>query len=230
VRVLEIVRTWKALKYPQKKVRSAEIAHINYDHGHYLMEMVNGYSAYYLYKKSKITSLKINGETVMVDDPLHWYGMMGLAKECKGKVFVAGLGLGIILHHLVKNKDVTQIDVLEINPDVIELVKPLIPEDLRINIIEGDAFKWADTHYDYDTFVFDLWVKTGEIWSENLPSKNDVMLAMVYAKTHNPGAKVYIWGERDPALNPSVKPVTKEYIDLVLAIMSERKAKQAVVG
>ncbi|MBU0778149.1 hypothetical protein KKF82_07810, partial [Patescibacteria group bacterium] len=71
----------------------------------YLMEGVRGYGKYYVKKPIPVTSLKIGRETVMVDDPLQWYGMQDLARHCKGKVLIGGLGLGLILHALQGDYD-----------------------------------------------------------------------------------------------------------------------------
>ena len=104
---LEIIE-WEtpATKYPLIKTGSVKISRINQKAGYYYMEGVRGYDYYHHAKKIPITCLKIGRETVMVDDPLHWIGMQDLAKAMKGKVLIAGLGLGLVLHALRDNKEV----------------------------------------------------------------------------------------------------------------------------
>lgn len=64
--------------------------------------------------------------------PLFW-------QPPSGRILVNGLGLGCVIHGLLASKEVTSIDVVEIDPDVIELVGSQI-KDPRLTIHEGDAF------------------------------------------------------------------------------------------
>jgi hypothetical protein len=41
-------------------------------------------------------------------------------------------------------------------------------------------------------------------------------------KANNTKANVYVWGLRDPAINPAVKPVSKEYINLIYNMWKRR--------
>lgn len=159
MRVLKI-KNWKTVDYPEKRYKSASITKTVYKEGYYLMEGVDGYDLFQVLKPITVTELRINNNVVMVDDPLHWIGMQRLAEACKGKVLIGGLGLGLILRHLKRNKNVSKIVVVEINKDVIELIKPLLPEDKRVSIYLGNVldFEWR-TLYKWDTIVLDLWVK-----------------------------------------------------------------------
>ena len=82
-----------ASTYPEQNVGKAKIKRVKYKKGMYRMEGVNGFEYYELTSLIKITTLKIGKECVMVDDPLHWYGMEALAQHCKGNVLCSGLGL-----------------------------------------------------------------------------------------------------------------------------------------
>jgi hypothetical protein len=220
MRILKI-KNWrtKASEYPTIGYGSAKIERVTYESGYYLMEGVAGYDLYYLENPIKVTELLIDGDIVMVDDPLHWIGMMKLAEACEGRTLVGGLGLGLILHHLANNEDVTQIDVVEINPDVIHLIKPYLPKDPRVNIICDDVFKYKYVHGKYDTIVLDLWVKNEKMEEAKLAGTNDTKLspleAYVRFQYNNPDANVYVWGLRHPAINPAVKKLSKDYIKLL---------------
>ena len=102
----------------------------------------------------------------MLDDPLHDYGMMGLANACRGRVLVAGLGLGLVIHYLLKNKHVEEITVIEKNPSIIQYLLKYISRD-NINIMLDDVYTYAFTYlknfrsdptrYDgYDCGIIDL--------------------------------------------------------------------------
>lgn len=133
-----------ATKYPLIKVGSVEICRIKQKAGYYYMEGVRGYDYYHHAMKIPVTCLKIGTETVMVDDPLHWIGMQDLAKAMKGKVLIAGLGLGLVLHALWDNKEVTEIHVIEYNKDVIRIMKNNMPKDDRIKIISDDFWNYVE--------------------------------------------------------------------------------------
>lgn len=168
--------------------------------GFYRMEGVRGYEYYYLKKPIKITELQVlDGDwwTLMVDDPKHWYGMEELAELTKpSRVLVGGLGLGLILHHLVKRNDIKEIDVVEIDPEIIRFIEPYIPKDDRINIINMDFFTYVMYNSKrYDTTIVDLWVineNTTKEERENIAMSMKVAYALCKAFSR----KVLIWGVR----------------------------------
>ena len=189
------------------------------------MEGVSGYEFFELLKDIVVTELRINNEVVMVDDPMHWIGMQRLAEACEGKVLIGGLGLGLILHHFINNKKVTSIDVVEINKDVINLIKPLLPQDNRVKILNDDIFNYEYVHGDYGTIVLDMWVRgkadkqTKLAGLENAYSP--MMMSYLRFKFNNPRSKIFVWGLRNPNINPAVKQVSKEYIELVKSMAKE---------
>jgi len=211
---LEINKNWHTIDYPLKKKGSAEIIHIKQPSGCYLMEGVDGFAFYEQDSPIIVTALKINGDIVMVDDPLHWIGMQRLAEHCKGRVIIAGLGLGLILHHLVKNKDVDEIGVIENNKDVVDLIEPLLPQDDRVTIHIEDirAFELSFLAM-FDTIVFDVWVKGDKGMKVEFPGYGEIMsragaLKDIFHKN------VMVWGlynEFNPAvkMTPELKKILK---------------------
>ena len=126
MKILTIPKDWKtpAYEYPLKENGCAHIITSQYNPNEfYHMEKVNGYDYFTVEKPIRVTELQINGITVMVDDPLHYLGMQELAKACKGKVLVVGLSLGLIIHALQDNPNVTLIDIVEREKDVIDLIQ-----------------------------------------------------------------------------------------------------------
>jgi len=149
-----------------------------------------------------ITSLILGKTTVMVDDPLHWYGMQDLAKASYGKVLVAGLGLGLIVHALEENNNVDSIDVVEINRDVISLVYPHI-RVRKTRIIHDDFWQYLyRTEESYDTCIIDIWVYSDP--KERVHTGYHMIAAVASVSERLPSAKVFIWGLRDPKWNPAV--------------------------
>jgi hypothetical protein len=72
-------------------------------------------------------------------------------RAASGKILITGLGLGLLPTALLLKPDVTRIDVVEIEPDVIALVGPHLQDD-RLHIHQGDAYTWlppAGTQFDF---------------------------------------------------------------------------------
>ena len=195
-----VIDDWEtpATKYPLVKYGSVEINRVKYYRNFYHMEGVNGYIFFKVTKPIQITQLKINNRVWMVDDPLHWYGMKTLSEHSKSNVLVGGLGLGLLVHALVENINVTSIDVVEISSDVKNLVSRFLPNSIKWIVYKDDIYTFPITKL-YDTIILDLWVGSG---SRNM--FYEMLSAYTYFKTKCPSANVYIWGYGESWLNPAV--------------------------
>lgn len=124
--------TTPATSYMPDTVGRAAVVNVAYKRGFYAAYQTGpecdkpGYDFYYLDRRTTITTLQIDGRTVMVDDPPHWWAMQAHASAYQGRVLVAGLGLGLILHALLDKPAVTHITVIEREPDVVQLVSPFL--------------------------------------------------------------------------------------------------------
>lgn len=80
--------------------------------------------------------------------------------QAKGDVFIAGLGIGLIIHNLkdkIKKGIVKSITVIEISQDVIDLVSEYF-KDIEIKYICGDVLEYKPKKDEfYDTIFFDIW-------------------------------------------------------------------------
>ena len=172
------------------------------------MEGVDGYDFFCSDKPIPVTSLKINNQTWMVDDPLHWEGMQRLAEKSEGSVLLGGLGLGLLPHALKKNKKVKQIDIYERDEDVIKLMKNKIPKDVKIHnkdISEypmkriQKIFSKEKPMSCHDTVILDIWVGQGtpNKWAEMMGFFNQFKQAC-------PNSKVMIWGSGISDINPAI--------------------------
>lgn len=191
-----------ASSYPLKKLGKAELKRKNYEVGVFPMEGVGGYDMCQLLKEIPVTALHIDGEDVMVDDPLHWIGMQKLAGYLKGNVVIGGLGLGLILHALkALEKPAGQINVVELNKDVIDLMSPLMPEAYRSRIIHGNVFN-ANKLVEFNTIntvLLDVW------WTKGEDVMDSIISAYYRVQWMFPNCQVYIWGVGDPRMNPAVE-------------------------
>jgi hypothetical protein len=185
---------------PETEGKVVRLKKTKYTRGLYRMEGVKGYEFFYITKPIKVTELQVKDSkwrTLMVDDPLHWFGMEELAQLCKsGTVLVGGLGLGLILHHLVKRKDITYIKVIEIDPEIVSFIKPYIPKDPRITIEIDNYFHYiVRMDENFDNAVIDLWT-IGE--DDTQEYRRQVLLSMLsaYILTKHKIPNVLIWGIR----------------------------------
>lgn len=71
------------------------------------------------------------------------------------RVLIGGLGLGVLLQAALREEHVEKVDVVELRPEVIELVGPYY-EDPRLTIHEGDAFEFLPVGA-WDYAYYDVW-------------------------------------------------------------------------
>jgi len=206
-----------ATRYPVRKIGSAEIRRGHYEPGVYNMEGVDGKAAFVVTKRIRVTELLIDNKIWMVDDPLHWYGMGGLAEACRGNVLVVGLGLGLIIHWLAaKNPAVTGVTVMERNPDVVRLVRRYLPHHTNkywLRISAYDFWDWSKRAAiarngmrpdHFNTAVLDIATSSlhsREATAALLHGGIDALRAAGFR------GRALIWGTRNIDLNPAVKPM-----------------------
>lgn len=125
--------------YPLMTSGKARLVRYTQEPGAHWSVGVKGSSFIHLDEAIDVTHLQTNEDgdwrTWMVDDPVHWYGLKEYAERIRGpRVLVGGLGLGMILHILKDRHDITCIDVVDRNPDVIHLIAPFLPDTYTINV------------------------------------------------------------------------------------------------
>ncbi len=123
----------------------------------------------------------------MSDTPMeHGTNYTGL-REARGDVLVVGLGLGMLSLAMCRKKEVRSVTVLEIEPQVIQLVAPHVKHrKLRVILADGKCPPIRGRHY--DSIYLDIWP---DICSDNWKDMKP-MLAM-YRKHRRPGGKVDGW-------------------------------------
>lgn len=80
--------------------------------------------------------LGINGETMMSDTPMERATNLEAVRAARGRVLIAGLGLGMVAHPIARKPEVSEVVIVEKNPDVIRLVAPTLPSNIRV--VPGD--------------------------------------------------------------------------------------------
>ena len=109
--------------------------------------------------------LHINGELMMSDTAMERITNIDFIENAKGRVLVAGLGVGLILQAVLNKPDVTEVVVVEKYQDVIDLVAPRF-EHPKLKVVCADIFEYElSKEVKFDTIYFDIWA---EISTENL--------------------------------------------------------------
>lgn len=112
-------------------------------------------------REMKYPALLENNREWMCVIPNEIETMRSAIEQAHGKVIVLGLGLGYFTMRVAMKEDVKQIIVIEKNHSIIEIVKKYLiqqfPNNEKITIIEGDAFKYMQKTQEVDFVFADLW-------------------------------------------------------------------------
>jgi hypothetical protein len=122
-----------------------------------------------------IHKLKKDNDLLMSDSPQEMFLQYKAYKNAKGRVLTSGLGIGLFPSMVAKKKEVTEIVVIEIDNDVIKLLKasPHL-KNRKIKIIQGDIWKFLKTTKEkFDYIYIDIHYSTGgrEYYSVIQPMK-----------------------------------------------------------
>jgi hypothetical protein len=98
------------------------------------------------------------GNTLMMSDTtMEKMSNREVVQRSKGHVFIAGLGIGMILVPILAKLEVTKVTVVEKYQDVIDLVAPNF-EDPRLDLVQADIFEYTPpAKTKYETIYFDIW-------------------------------------------------------------------------
>lgn len=136
-----------------------------------------------------------NGREWMLITPNEINTMKEPIAEAKGRVLTYGLGLGYYAFMVSAKPEVSQVTVVERDPEIISLFRrfllPQFPAAEKIRLVRSDAFSYAEQkmpgeHYD---FVFtDLWHDP----SDGVP----LYRRMKQLEPSSPGTKFAYWIEK----------------------------------
>lgn len=109
----------------------------------------------------RYAKLTVHGTLMMSDTRMERNSNYEVVRRSKGEVLIAGLGLGLVLHPILRKPEVTRVDVLEKYRDVIDLVEPKVRQwegGYKLNVIEADVLEWQPPKgQKWDTIYFDIW-------------------------------------------------------------------------
>lgn len=114
----------------------------------------------------KYAKLTVDGDLMMSDTRDERITNYRILSDAHGHVLIAGLGLGMILHPILKKPEVRSVLVVEKYQDVIDLISPSL-DPAKLTIECGDIFTWKPTKgRKFNVIYNDIWP---DITTENLP-------------------------------------------------------------
>jgi hypothetical protein len=138
----------------------AQISHIEFDEQKDMMfnlRAVRDGGAMFQMYNGKYVRLHINGELMMSDTGMERISNRDFMINAKGRVLIAGLGLGLIISNIIDKPEVTEVVVIEKYQDVIDLVLPKFTHP-KLKVICADIDEWKPEKGEkFDTIYFDIW-------------------------------------------------------------------------
>lgn len=109
------------------------------------------------YIPGNYTKLMHGKTVVMSDTPDERRDHVMFVMNAQGPVLIGGLGLGMCLQAVLKKPEVTEVTILEIDQNLIDLIGPHY-KDSRVTIICADALEWKPPKgKKYGAVWFDIW-------------------------------------------------------------------------
>jgi hypothetical protein len=104
---------------------------------------------------------------IMSDTPAEQLDHLNAVRNAKGSCLINGLGIGMVLKNILLKKEVTDVTVIELEQDVIDLVAPTYLKDKRVTIINASAYDYKPPKGKrYGMVWHDIW---DTISTDNLP-------------------------------------------------------------
>jgi hypothetical protein len=133
---------------------------------------------------------------MMSNTPMEQRTNRDFVRNANGNVFIAGLGIGLIVLPVQEKENVKSIIILEKYPEVIELVGKQLPLNDKVKIIQGDVFEYEfQKGTKFDTIYFDIWdYVNSDVYKEMVLLKKKYRKYKRF-KTENPDVYMACWAE-----------------------------------
>jgi len=133
---------------------------------------------------------------VMSDTPMELKTNLGVIHNSNGNVLIGGLGIGAILLLIQEKPEVKSIIIVEKYKEIIEMIKPNLPLNKKVKIIEEDIFEWLpENKSKFDTIYFDIW---NNVCSDNLENMKELKTRFrKFLNKENPEKWMGCWREED---------------------------------
>lgn len=141
-----------------RRLDSAEIAH---PAARAFLTAQIGWPSYTVLARTTIATLERDlGEVVMEDSQRELRRHLPILLAARGRVLISGLGLGCVVRGLLSKPEVHHIDVVEIDPAILELVGDEFRRNPRVTLHLGDAetYEWP-REWRWDFAWHDVWTE-----------------------------------------------------------------------
>jgi hypothetical protein len=144
----------------------------------------------------KYVRLYVGSCLMMSDTQMEQRSNYEILRQARGDVFIAGLGIGLILAPILANPEVTSVTVVEKYAEVIKLVEPALrklPGAEKLTIVQADVLEWKPPKgQTWDVLYFDIWP---DICVDNLEEM--ATLHRRFARRKRPGGWMDSWQKQE---------------------------------
>ena len=123
---------------------------------HFTISNHDGYATCHGIAPGDYVRLEHCGSVLMSNTPMEKRTNEDFVTNAHGKVFIGGLGIGLILLAIQDDPMVDKITVVEKNQEVIDLVASQLPLSDKVEIICADVYDYIPEDF-YNTIYMDIW-------------------------------------------------------------------------
>lgn len=146
-----------------------------------------------------------HGECVMSDTPMEKRTNRWFIQHAHGDVFIAGLGIGLIVLPIQEKEEVKSITILEKNQEIIDLVADQLPLNEKVRIIQGDVYNHQFSKGTlFDCLYFDIWNYVNSDVYEDMKRLKRKYMKYKRKLADNPNAFIKCWAEYQAKHNRSL--------------------------
>lgn len=140
---------------------------------------------------------------IMSDTPMEKRTNAEFVRSAHGDVFIAGLGIGMIVLPIQDRNEVNSITILEKHEEVIELVGKQLPLNNKVKIIHGDVFNHTfPKGTKFDSIYFDIWDwVNSDVWNNEMKPLKRKYQKYRRSLKENPNSFIKCWAEYQAKTN-----------------------------
>lgn len=151
-------------------------------------------------KQESDKSMYLFDKSINEDIPMTWMMNKGFeinaynastSKKSKGKVLMAGLGIGYDAVMLMDDSKVDSITIVERAQEVIDLTMRYLPKHSKFNIVHDRILHYMEnTNETFDTIYFDIFYEDPSVFPKELE-----ILTKIAKKILNDGGEIIFWSK-----------------------------------
>jgi len=141
--------------------------------------------------------LRDNWDVIMSDTPMEKRSNSSFVLNAHGDVFIAGLGIGLIVLAIQDKEEIKSITIIEKYSEIIELVGKQLSLNEKVKIIQGDVFEYEfPKGTKFDTIYFDIWnYVNSDIYEKEMKLLKKKYRKYKRSSKENPNVFVKCWAE-----------------------------------